>query len=168
MTPALAYEWLAPKLGAEGRQVLDVKHWKGDRKVVSFVKARGLTTVRYVDLRTSRTGKLLSITAMLFSIGTSLAHAEEVCTRRTVYGRVLKVEPITSKTFSPTVAQHCAGDQCVNYVSEATMTERTAGYVVTYRIHGKTQTAQADEAPAGITVELLEERCSDSRKTSKR
>lgn len=32
------------------------KRWKGDRKVVSIVKERGLTTVRYVDLRTSRTG----------------------------------------------------------------------------------------------------------------
>lgn len=32
------------------------KRWKGDRKVVRLVEARGLATVHFVDLRTSRTG----------------------------------------------------------------------------------------------------------------
>lgn len=32
------------------------KRWKGDRKVVTVVKERGLSVVHYIDLRTNRTG----------------------------------------------------------------------------------------------------------------
>lgn len=104
------------------------------------------------------------LVVMLFSIGLSLAHAEEVCGRQKVYGRVLKVEPITEVSVFPTTSQDCTSGQCVSYVSQVDKSESVTGYKVTYRLGGKTRTIQTDEAPEGITIELVRESCADKPK----
>ncbi|MBA9859241.1 hypothetical protein [Ralstonia insidiosa] len=102
--------------------------------------------------------------ATLIALSISLAHAEEVCGRQKVYGRVLKVEPITEVSVFPTTSQDCSSGSCVSYVSQVTKTETTTGYKVTYRLNGKTRTIQTDEAPEGITIELVKESCVDKPK----
>lgn len=99
--------------------------------------------------------------AMFFAAACNIAHAEEVCSRHKVYGRVLKVEPITQVETFPTTSQDCSSGQCVSYVSQMATSETVTGYRITYRLGGKISTIRTGEAPAGATIELLKESCVD-------
>lgn len=99
------------------------------------------------------------LVAMFVAVGCSVAHAEEVCSRHKVYGRVLKVEPITEVATFPSTSQDCSSGQCVSYVSQVSTSEAITGYRITYRLGGKTSTIRASEPPSGVTIELIKESC---------
>lgn len=105
--------------------------------------------------------KRVLVVALLCIAVVSIARAEEVCSRQKVFGRVLKVEPITEVSTFPTTSQDCSSGQCVNYFSRVDQTVTTTGYKVTYRLGGKTSTVETDDAPEGMTIELMKESCVD-------
>ncbi|WP_425953039.1 hypothetical protein [Ralstonia pseudosolanacearum] len=108
--------------------------------------------------------KRVILLAVLFSAVASIANAGEVCGRQKVYGRVLNVEPITEVSTFPTTSQDCSSGQCVNYVSRVDKTVTTTGYKVTYRLGGKTSIIETNDAPEGMTIELIRESCVDRAK----